>query len=265
MQGIGIGESDFKGLRIRNNYYIDKTMYIKDIIDNESRVILVTRPRRFGKTLNMSMLKYYFDCRQKDNEELFKGLKIMKQDETYTSKLGAYPVIYVTLKDVRGISFENMLLSLKTELVELFIDYADLLNSAKLLDIEKEMFSTVLNLKANEIEIQNALKLLIRLIYKEYQKPVMLLLDEYDVPLQNAYVEGYYDEAVKFFEKFYRVILKDNSYLEKTVITGTSRVVKQDLYGWGNCFDLYEIVDSYKENTEIDYNFAPWIVLNYYQ
>ena len=96
MKGIGIGVSDFKSIIIRDNYYIDKTMYIKDIIDNQSSVILVTRPRRFGKTLNMSMLKYYFDCRQKDNEELFKGLKIMKQDERYTSKLGAYPVIYVT-------------------------------------------------------------------------------------------------------------------------------------------------------------------------
>ena len=244
MQGIGIGESDFKGLRIRDNYYIDKTMYIKDIIDNESRVILVTRPRRFGKTLNMSMLKYYFDCRQKDNEELFKGLKIMKQDETYTSKLGAYPVIYVTLKDVRGTSVENMLLSLKTELVELFIDYADLLNSAKLLDIEKEMFSTVLNLKANEIEIQNALKLLIRLLYKEYQKPVMLLLDEYDVPLQNAYVEGYYDEAVKFFKAFYGTTFKDNPYLEKTVLTGVSRVAKESIFSGANNFKVFTVLDN---------------------
>ena len=97
MNGIGIGISDFKFLRIRDNYYIDKTMYIKDIIDNQSGVILVTRPRRFGKTLNMSMLKYYFDCTQKDSKELFKGLKIMSQEEQYTSKLGYYPVIYITL------------------------------------------------------------------------------------------------------------------------------------------------------------------------
>ena len=102
MQGIGIGISDFKMLRLRDNYYIDKTMYIKDIIDNQSGVVLITRPRRFGKTLNMSMLKYYFDRNQKDSKELFQGLKIMSQEEKYTSKLGAYPVIYVTLKDVRG-------------------------------------------------------------------------------------------------------------------------------------------------------------------
>ena len=98
--GIGIGESDFKGLRVRNNYYIDKTMYIKDIIDNQSRVVLITRPRRFGKTLNMSMLRYFFDCDVKDSKELFKGLKIMKQGEKYTSKQGVYPCIYLTMKDL---------------------------------------------------------------------------------------------------------------------------------------------------------------------
>ena len=133
MQGIGIGISDFKSLRLRKNYFIDKSLYIKDIIDNQSGVILVTRPRRFGKTLNMSMLRYYFDIKGKDNKELFKDLKIMKEDKYYTSKLGYYPVIYVTLKDLTGISFEEMLLQLKTELVEVFIDNADLLNRKFLL------------------------------------------------------------------------------------------------------------------------------------
>lgn len=229
-EGIAIGESDFKMLRTRNNYYIDKTLYIKNIIDNQSRVILVTRPRRFGKTLNMSMLKYYFDINQKNNKELFKGLEILKQEEKYTSKLGYYPVIYMTLKDVKGKNFENMILAFKTEMVEIFIGYADLLKSNKLLDIEKEMFRTVLNLKANEVELQNAIKLLTRLLYKEYEKPVMLFIDEYDVPLQDAYVEGYYEEAVKFLKTFYGVSFKDNPYLEKTVITGVSRVAKESIF-----------------------------------
>ena len=141
MQGIGIGTMDFKKMRVNDYYYIDKTMYIKDILDNKSEVILVTRPRRFGKTLNMSILRYYFDIKCKDSKELFKGLKIMKQDEYYTSKLGAFPVIYLSLKDINGSNIEEMLLQLKTELVEVFIDYAELLKSEKLLDIEKEMFS----------------------------------------------------------------------------------------------------------------------------
>ena len=230
MSNIGIGISDFKMLRVRNNFYIDKSLFIKHIIDNPSGVILITRPRRFGKTLNMSMLKYYFDCTLKDSKELFNGLKIMDQGEEYTSKLGHYPVIYLTLKDVQSTNFENMLLCLKTELVELYIDHANLLKSEKLLDVEKEMFSKILNLKAEQIDMQNALKLLIKLMYKEYEKPVILLIDEYDVPLQNAYVEGYYDDAVKFFKTFYGTTFKDNPYLEKTVLTGVSRVAKESIF-----------------------------------
>ena len=230
MYDIGIGTSDFKKMRIKKYYYIDKSLFIKDILDNKSEIALITRPRRFGKTLNMSMLRYYFDCTQKNTKVLFEGLKIMNQGEEYTSKLGFYPVIYVTLKDVRNTTFEKMLLSLKTELVELYIDFANLLKSDKLLDVEKEMFSKILNLKAEELDMQNALKLLTRLLYKEYEKPVILLIDEYDVPLQDAYVEGYYDEAVKFFKNFYGTTFKDNPYLEKTVLTGVSRVAKESIF-----------------------------------
>ncbi len=229
-QGIGIGTSDFKKMRVKDNYYIDKTMYIKEIIDNKSEIILVTRPRRFGKTLNMSMLKYYFDINNKDSKELFKGLKILDQEEKYTSKMNYYPCIYITLKDVVGKNFKNMMLALQTELVELFIEHSKILESEKLLDIEKEMFKEVMNLKANEVATQNSLKLLSKLLYKEYERPVMLLVDEYDVPLQNAYVEGYYEEAVKFFKTFYGTTFKDNQYLEKTVITGVSRVAKESIF-----------------------------------
>ena len=229
-KGIGIGVSDFKMLRAKENYFIDKSLFIKDIIDNQSSVALITRPRRFGKTLNMSMLRYYFDCTHKYNKELFEDLKIMEQEEKYTSKFGYYPVIYITLKDVQGKNYENMLLALKTELVEIFMDHINLLKSEKLLDIEKEMFNTILNLKANEVELQNAIKLLSRLLYKEYEKNVMLLVDEYDVPLQNAYVEGYYEDAKKFFKTFYGITFKDNPYLEKTVITGVSRVAKESIF-----------------------------------
>ena len=159
MKGIGIGISDFKMLRVRDNYYIDKTLFIKHVIDNQSGVILITRPRRFGKTLNMSTLRYFFDCTRKNARELFEGLKIMEQEEKYTSKLGYYPCIYITLKDVRGRNFKDMMLAFQTELVEIFIEHANLLKSEKLLDIEKEMFNTVLNLKANEIQSQNAFKI----------------------------------------------------------------------------------------------------------
>ena len=244
MTGIGIGVSDFKILRIRQNYYIDKTMFIKDIIDNQSSVILITRPRRFGKTLNMSMLRYYFDCTQKDNKELFKNLKIMKEGVKYTSKIGCYPCIYLTLKDVLGTNFEEMILSLKSEILEIYIDNANLLKSNKLLDIEKEIYNKILNLKANNIEIQSSIKFLSKILYKEYEKPVMLFLDEYDVPLQNAYTEGFYEETIKFFKAFYGITFKDNSYLEKTVITGVSRVAKESIFSGANNFKVYTVLEN---------------------
>ena len=244
MEGIGIGVSDFKMLRLKDNYYIDKTMFIKDVIDNQSSVLLITRPRRFGKTLNMSTLKYYLDCTGKDNRELFKGLKIMEQGEKYTSKLGYYPCIYVTFKDVQDRNFENMMLAFQTEMIELFINHMYLLESKKIFDVEKEMFNKIINSRANEIELKNALKLLSRLLYKEFERPVYLIIDEYDVPLQNAYVEGFYDEAIKFFKTFYGITFKDNPYMEKTVLTGVSRVAKESIFSGANNFKVFTVLDN---------------------
>ena len=244
MQGIGIGVSDFKRLRVRDNYFIDKSLYIKDIIDNQSSVVLVTRPRRFGKTLNMSMLKYYFDCNGKDNKELFNGLKIMEQDEKYTSKLGYYPVIYITLKDVQDINYENMLLNLKTAVLDMYQEHMYLLESDKIYDFEKERIKDILFGREDEVTLKNSLKELSKYLNRHHDKPVMLFVDEYDVPLQNAYVEGFYDEAVKFFKTFYGVTFKDNPYLEKTVITGVSRVAKESIFSGANNFDVYTVLED---------------------
>ena len=244
MQGIGIGVSDFKMLRLRDNYFIDKSMYIKDIIDNQSNVILVTRPRRFGKTLNMSMLRYYFDIKQKDAKRLFEGLKIMGQEEKYTSKLGAYPVIYLTLKDVNDDNYEKMILDLKTAMINMYKEHMYLLDSDKIYSFEKNKINDILNAREDEIVLKNAVKDLSEYLNRHYEKPVILLIDEYDVPLQNAYVEGYYDEAVKFFKTFYGVTFKDNPYLEKTVLTGVSRIAKESLFSGMNNFDVFTIMDN---------------------
>ena len=227
--GIGIGESNFKGLRMQNNYFIDKSMYIKDIIDNQSRVVLITRPRRFGKTLNMSMLKYFFDCDVKDAKELFKGLKIMEQGEKYTSKLGAYPCIYLTMKDLNVRTYEYMIMQLRTAMMEIYFEKRYLLEK-EMSDGEKETYNRMLSAKANEMEILNSVKLLSKLLYNYYNKPVMLFIDEYDVPIQTAYVEKYYEQAIKFLKSFYGNTFKDNPYLEKTVLTGVSRVAKESIF-----------------------------------
>ena len=243
MKGIGIGISDFKMLRLRKNYYIDKTMYIKHIIDNQAGVILVTRPRRFGKTLNMSMLKYYFDCTAKGNKELFEGLKIMEQGEEYNSKLGYYPVIYLTLKDAGLMNYDLMIMQLKTIMMELYYEHKYLLEG-EMSEGERTIFNKILSAKANDVDLLNSVKMLSKLLNQYFNKPVILLIDEYDVPLQNAYVEGYYDEAVKFFKTFYGTTFKDNPYLEKTVLTGVSRVAKESIFSGANNFKVFTILDN---------------------
>ena len=244
MRGIGLGESDFRALRTMKDYYIDKTMYIKDIIDNRSKVILVTRPRRFGKTLNMSMLRYYFDCSQKDNKELFEGLKIMEQGEEYTSKLGYYPCIYLTLKDISEVNYPNMILNLKTAVSDMYLEHIYLLDSDKIYPFEKEQIKDILSYKEDEIVLRNSIKTLSKYLNRYYNKPVMLFLDEYDVPLQSAYVNGYYEQGVTFFKTFYGTTFKDNQYLQKTVLTGVSRVAKESIFSGANNFDVYTVLDD---------------------
>ena len=244
MKGIGIGTSDFKKMRVQDFYYIDKTMYIKDIIDNKSEVLLVTRPRRFGKTLNMSMLKYFFDIKQKDSEELFEGLKIMNQDEKYTSKLGAYPVIYLTLKDAGLMNYEYMIMQMKTIMMDMFYEHRYVLDSDKISTGEKNIFTRILNAEATDIDLVNSLKVLSKMLYIYYDKPVIVLIDEYDVPIQSAYINDYYDEAINFLKTFYGATFKDNPYLEKTVLTGVSRVAKESIFSGANNFVVYTIMDN---------------------
>ena len=241
--GIGIGISDFKALRVRKNYFIDKTMYIKDIIDNQSGVVLVTRPRRFGKTLNMSMLKYFFDCDVKDSKELFEGLKIMEQGEMYTSKLGTYPCIYLTMKDLNVSTFEYMLMQLKTAMMEIYFEKRYLLED-EISEGERNTYNRMLSANVNEMELLNSVKILSKLLYNHYGKSVMLFIDEYDVPIQTAYVKQYYDKAIEFLKTFYGTTFKDNPYLEKTVLTGVSRVAKESIFSGANNFKVFTVLDN---------------------
>ena len=242
--GIGIGISDFRNLRERKNYFIDKTMFIKDIIDDQSGVTLITRPRRFGKTLNMSMLRYYFDCTKKNTAELFEGLKIMQQEEKYTSKQGAYPCIYLTLKDVTDKSFSNMILDFKTAILEMYREHRYLLDSDKIYEDEKARIMDILYTREDENVLKSSVRELSGYLYRHFEKPVIILIDEYDVPLQSAYVQGYYDEAIEFLKNFYKLSFKDNPYMEKTVLTGVSRVAKESIFSGANNFKVFTILNN---------------------
>lgn len=154
----------------------------------------------------------------------------MEQEEKYTSKLGECPCIYMTLKDVNDTNYEKMLLNLKTAVLQVYKEHMYLLESDKIYDFEKDQIKDILWCREDEITLKNSIKILSEYLSRHFDKPVMLFLDEYDVPLQNAYLQGYYDEAVQFFKTFYGTTFKDNSYLEKTVITGVSRVAKESIF-----------------------------------
>lgn len=252
MQGIGIGVSDFKMLRLKDNYFIDKSLFIKNIIDNQSGVVLITRPRRFGKTLNMSMLRYYFDCTKQNTRELFEGLKIMEQGEKYTSKQGYYPCIYITLKDVNEDTYEKMLLDMKTAVLEMYLEHMYLLDSDKIYPFEKEKINDILYCREDEVTLKNSVRDLSKYLNRYYEKPVILLVDEYDVPLQTAYVQGFYEQTIQFFKTFYGTTFKDNPYLEKTVLTGVSRVAKESIFSGANNFKVFTVLeDEFSEDFGI--------------
>ncbi len=154
----------------------------------------------------------------------------MNQEEKYISKLGYYPCIYMTLKDVTETNYSNMLLSMKTAVLEVYREHRYLLESDKIYDDEKAKITDILWVREDEITLRNSIRELSGYLYRHFGKPVMLFVDEYDVPLQNAYVEGYYEQAIKFFKTFYGTTFKDNSNIEKTILTGVSRVAKESIF-----------------------------------
>ena len=168
----------------------------------------------------------------------------MKEGEKYTSKLGYYPVIYITLKDVQDRNYENMLLNMKTAILDMYQEHMNLLESDKIYEFEKEKMKQILFCREDEVDLKNSIKDLSKYLNRHYEKPVMLLVDEYDVPLQNAYVEGYYEEAIKFFRDFYRLTFKDNPYLEKTALTGVSRIAKESIFSGANNFKVFTVLDN---------------------
>ena len=206
MKKIPIGINDFKTLIENNYYYIDKTKHIEDILNDGSEVILFTRPRRFGKTLNMSMLKYFFDIENKEkNKKLFNDLCIEKSK--YISEQGKYPVIYISFKDLKAKNWEASIFKLKNQLKDLYKEFLYLKDSLD--EISQEDFNKIIYMKDNA-NYEYALKYLTEYLYKYYKQKVIVIIDEYDSPVVDSYENNYYDEAIMFFRNFYSSVLKDN-------------------------------------------------------
>lgn len=239
-KGLGIGIEDFKEIIYENCYYIDKTMYIEDLIKDKSKIKLFTRPRRFGKTLNMLTLKYFFDIENKEeNRKLFKNLYIEKSE--YFKEQGQYPVIFISLKGLKEKTWENCFNEIKALISKLYNEFEfikKVLNESELNIFDK------IWLKKDDGEYTNALKNLTSFLYKYYKKEVILLIDEYDAPLINAYEYGYYDEAILFFKVFYGEALKTNLYLKTGIMTGIIRVIKAGIFSDLNNLKIYSILDK---------------------
>ncbi|MEX6494993.1 AAA family ATPase [Fusobacterium animalis] len=240
MKKIPIGVDDFKKLIENNAYYIDKTKFIADILNDAAEVKLFTRPRRFGKTLNMSTFKYFFDIQNKDeNRKLFNGLDIEKSQ--YMLEQGKYPVIFISMKGIKAPNWEDYLFQIKTLIKELYNEFSfirEILNKSELDSFDK------IWLKKDDGEYSNALKNLTAYLYKYYKKEVILLIDEYDNPLITAYEYHYYDDALPFFKVFYGEALKTNPYLKMGVMTGIIRVIKAGIFSDLNNLRVYSILSK---------------------
>lgn len=241
MKRLPIGVEDFKELIDHQYYYIDKTMFIQDVL--KEKVVLYTRPRRFGKTLNMSMLYYFFSIKQKENAYLFDGLNITK-NKGAAQYQNQYPVILITLKDMKDIRFQNQIDIFKVIIRELIGKYKDLFTSERLDDIDKKLLICYQEGNVNIADLKNGLRFLSQCLYKHYQKKVILLIDEYDVPLQNAYLNAYYEEMTDFLGGIFSAALKTNEVLEKGILTGYLRIAKESIFTGLNNFKVNSIFDE---------------------
>ncbi|OSA96226.1 UNVERIFIED_ORG: AAA family ATPase [Clostridium botulinum] len=248
LKPLPIGVDNFEKLITRDYYYIDKTLLIKDLLDNKADVNLFTRPRRFGKTLNMSMLQYYFEKREKNNSYLFENLNIMEAGEEYVSHMGQYPVINLSLKSAKQPNFELAYISIARRIAEEYKRHEYILKSENLKN-EKERFLKILKEQGDEGDYTDSIFFLSQCLEKYHNKKVIILIDEYDVPLENAFFEGFYDKMIAFLRSLFESALKTNSSLEFSVITGCLRISRESIFTGLNNLNIVSILnDRYAEH-----------------
>ena len=241
MKKIPIGVENFKEIITNNYYYVDKTKFIEKILNDGSKIKLFTRPRRFGKTLNMSTIKHFFDIKNnEENRKLFNNLDIEKS--VCIKEQGQYPIIFISMKGIKDITWEEAKSSLKILISKLYSEFKYLLDDLDEFDLPR--FKKYLLADIDFANLKNALEFLTRVLYEKHKKEVILLIDEYDSPLISAYEHNYYDEAINFFKVFYGEALKTNDYLKMGIITGIIRVIKAGIFSDLNNLRVYSILDK---------------------
>ena len=238
---LSIGISNFKEIIEDEYYYFDKTEFIENLFEEVSKIKLFTRPRRFGKTLNMSMIKYFFDIENKDgNKKLFENLKISENE--YFEKQGTAPVISISFRNYDESSWGNGFEMIKNTISDLYDEFEFV--KENLSARKKEKYDSILFNRATEATWKLSLLDLTKYLYEYYGRKVVVLIDEYDQPIIDSYVKGYYQEAISFFKTFYGVVLKDNNYLEMGIMTGILRVAKENIFSGLNNLRVHTILDN---------------------
>lgn len=250
-KALPVGVENFEDLVKSEYYYVDKTMFIKEMLDLKGKVNLFTRPRRFGKTLNLSMLRYFFEdtgdkVKNEQNKELFRGMKITNAGEKYTEQMGVYPVINLTLKSAKQEDFENAYYTMQVEIASEFDRHRSVIETGreKLTQKEYEQYIRIADEEADEKQVRGSLKLFSRCMYKITGKNTVILIDEYDVPLENAYFRGFYEKMVIFIRSLFESALKTNDYLQFAVITGCLRISKESIFTGLNHLKIISILDQ---------------------
>lgn len=247
-KALPIGVDNFEKIIKEDYCYIDKTMLIKDLLDLKGEVNLFTRPRRFGKTLNLSMLRYFFEDtgdteRNNRNKKLFQGLKIMDAGERYTGQMGSYPVINLTLKSAKQRSFDSAYGKIKNAIAEEYHRHSYVLESDSLDEHCKRKFREIASGEAEYDDYSGSLQFLCKCLYQATGKKTVILLDEYDVPLENAYFKGFYGEMVDFVRSLFESVLKTNDCLQFAVITGCLRISKESIFTGLNHLKIISILN----------------------
>ena len=241
MKLLPTGIENFKTMIDKSAYYVDKTNFIENVLSEQ--VVLYTRPRRFGKTLNMSMLYYFFSIKERENSYLFDGLNISKNKDALKHQ-NKYPTIFISLKEMKSLTFDAQISSFSNVIYELLEKNLEILSSDQLSDTTKDILNKLHNRSSSVEDLKISLRVITNALYTYYQQKVIVLIDEYDVPLQAAYQNNYYEEMVEFLRSVFSSALKTNDALEKGVMTGCLRISKESIFTGLNNFTAYSVLNN---------------------
>ena len=263
MKKLPIGVSDFKDMITGNYYYVDKTLFIKEVIDSGDKILVIPRPRRFGKTLNISMLGYFYDCcnvswdkesalsvpsqelGSTNNKHLFDSLSISGAGQEYMDKMGKYPVIFLSFKSIKEKTWDLSLTKIKQLIQKEYLRHDYLLDSSVIKSQEKKYFQKIIELTGDLVDYENSLENLLIFLSRFYKERAVILIDEYDAPVHAGFTFRYYNQIVNFMRNFLSGGLKDTDrYMEKGVVTGIMRIAKESIFSGFNNAGVYTLLSS---------------------